>query len=550
MAQYYNSIKTMKTARVGTIIPWGGDGQEGFTAANIPKGWKVCDGKELDAVDYPLLVSEIGNTYGGTITGDFPSYGGTFVLPNITNRAMIDLEKSYLGDPKYQFGQNDANTVIGDLVKDFGTTSVIPTLISANADIDFVFTDPNVQLTGKFTGQTISDPDFFATISTLNRKLGMNHTPAHQHPGSFDSARAGFFGPEVFTSTNVVTGGVSPHPNCGHQVKSQPNECSFDPDQSAVPAWNNGRAMMAYYASEEYEDSMPTMDKFHEYINDTGKDYWSTVPAASWHDGTPTRNSPQATTQTVDFVGSTYTDAFPYSPAENDPTNTDKPLHYNNAWAGLFPRPQVFANRRNYYGTDTGSNLNNVIDNPEDPINKFTVTGVSVTGGEKKFKLPPGTDIRTTKTQGTGAQAQTWYQYDKIRPFKMVDGDPFAKGAYIVGIERTGNDDTDYEYEIEMNVPSENTGTDVFDVTFQEGTYGTTLNTFGTNNPNDTTFTSHSHGTFDIQMSVGSMKPETTYPITNISLGSVTPENFDNALNIVVDIAQPSMVVVYLIKAF
>ena len=101
-----------------------------------------------------------------------------------------------------------------------------------------------------------------------------------------------------------------------------------------------------------------------------------------------------------------------------------------------------------------------------------------------------------------------------------------------------------------MNVPSENTGTDVFDVTFQEGTYGTTLNTFGTNNPNDTTFTSHSHGTFDIQMSVGSMKPETTYPITNISLGSVTPENFDNALNIVVDIAQPSMVVVYLIKAF
>lgn len=111
----------MKTARVGTIIPWGGDGQEGFTAANIPKGWKVCDGKELDAVDYPLLVSEIGNTYGGTITGDFPSYGGTFVLPNITNRAMIDLEKSYLGDPKYQFGQNDANTVIGDLVKDFGT---------------------------------------------------------------------------------------------------------------------------------------------------------------------------------------------------------------------------------------------------------------------------------------------------------------------------------------------------------------------------------------------------------------------------------------------
>ena len=27
----------MKTARIGAIMPWGGDGSEGFTAANIPK---------------------------------------------------------------------------------------------------------------------------------------------------------------------------------------------------------------------------------------------------------------------------------------------------------------------------------------------------------------------------------------------------------------------------------------------------------------------------------------------------------------------------------
>ena len=56
----------MKTARIGTILPWGGDGNEGFTASNIPKGWKVCDGQVADAFDYPLLFSEIGNTYGGT----------------------------------------------------------------------------------------------------------------------------------------------------------------------------------------------------------------------------------------------------------------------------------------------------------------------------------------------------------------------------------------------------------------------------------------------------------------------------------------------------
>ena len=57
MAQFYNTIKTMKTARVGTIMPWGGDGNEGFTAANVPKGWRVCDGRDLNGIDFPLLSS-------------------------------------------------------------------------------------------------------------------------------------------------------------------------------------------------------------------------------------------------------------------------------------------------------------------------------------------------------------------------------------------------------------------------------------------------------------------------------------------------------------
>ena len=64
MAQYYNSIKTMRTARIGTIMPWGGNGFEGFSADNIPKGWRICDGTELDALEYPLLAAELGTTYG------------------------------------------------------------------------------------------------------------------------------------------------------------------------------------------------------------------------------------------------------------------------------------------------------------------------------------------------------------------------------------------------------------------------------------------------------------------------------------------------------
>ncbi len=552
MAQYYNSLKQMKTARVGTIMPWGGDGNEGFTEANIPKGWRICDGRELNAIDYPLLASELGDTYGGNMQGDFPNYpsNATFVLPNLTNRCMMDLEDTYLGNPKYQYGQTDVYNVCAPLVEDFGTTVVVPTLIAANADIDFVFPDPTIKLVGKYTGQSISDPDFFATITTLNRKLGMNHTPAHQHSGTFLSARAGFFGAEIFTSANVVMGGIDRHARCGHIAYSTPNECSFNPDGSSAPSWQNGKVMMAYYGDEQHEDTLPVMDTFHEYLSDTGKDYWSTVPAPSWHDGTPTLKSPIAGTQTVNFAGSSFSGSFPYSPCGNDPTTTDKPIHYNVAWTGLFPRPQIFANRRNYYGTDTGSNLNNIPDNPEDPANKFTVTGVTVGSNTTKFDLPAGTDIRTTKTSGAPPNVSTWYQYDKIRPFKMMAGDCFKKGTYVTDIKRTGNDDTDYVYEITLNQNTPDTNTGTYDVTFQEGTYASTLNSFSSTDPNDATFTSHNHGSFDIQMSVGSLKPETTKPVVDISLGSVTPQNFDNALNIIVDIAQPSMIVTYLIKAF
>ena len=64
MAQYYSSIKSMKSARIGTIMPWSGTGTEGFTVSNLRKGWIVCDGQFKDAADYPLLASEIGATYG------------------------------------------------------------------------------------------------------------------------------------------------------------------------------------------------------------------------------------------------------------------------------------------------------------------------------------------------------------------------------------------------------------------------------------------------------------------------------------------------------
>ena len=94
---FYNRLKTMKSAPVGTIMPWGGSSSSGNSPQNIPVGWVVCDGRTYDCQDLPLLASVIGNTYGPTdnaITGNFPDYEDSdqFRVPNLNGRSMVDLE--------------------------------------------------------------------------------------------------------------------------------------------------------------------------------------------------------------------------------------------------------------------------------------------------------------------------------------------------------------------------------------------------------------------------------------------------------------------------
>mgnify|MGYP001185139107 FL=1 len=556
MAQFYNSIKSMKSARIGTIMPWGGDGNEGFTPANLPKGWIVCDGQLKDAIDFPLLASELGNTYGGDLTGDFPNYAGQFKLPSIGNKVLIDLEKSYLNEVKYQNGQADASSVVGhligdgdgnDIATDFGPDAVPPTY-NAFADIDFTFNDPNILLAGRFTGQTISEPDFFTSISTINRKLGINHTPAHQHTETFQSAIAGFVGPQVFDTSEVVIGGTDSHPNaCSSLIKSRNNECEISGGNAKAPSWQNGATFISYYGDDDHEHTLPVATKFHEFLNDTGKDYWSAVPAPSWHDGTPTRNSPQAATQTVNrpAVGS-YTDSFTYEPFDNDPTTSTKPNHYHPAWGGHHPRPALNSNLRNYFGASTGVTLGGLPDHPEGPGGHFTVTGVVLSANTDEIVLPVGTDIRTTKVEGS----ETYYIEDKVRAFKMITGPGIAPGTHVTKVTRTGNDVASYIYTLQLSENTLDTVPATSTLVFKEGTFPSTLNNIGSLDPNDSTFNSHNHGTIDLQMSGGSLKPPPTFAVGNIGLGNVVPQSEDNALNITVTVSQPAMATVYIIKAY
>ena len=201
---FYNRLKTMKSAPVGTIMPWTGQSSDGNLPNNIPTGWIVCDGRTFPANAYPLLASMIGNTYGPTdssIVGNFPDFddGDVFRVPNLNGRAMLDLEKSYLQQTKYQFGQPDAEAAIGDLISEDGTGVTPPTIYSADTDLRFQL-DPVDTMAGKIQNITLNDPTWAKTYYTLGRKLGIDHTPAHRHAGSYTTARTDGRYVEVFQS--------------------------------------------------------------------------------------------------------------------------------------------------------------------------------------------------------------------------------------------------------------------------------------------------------------------------------------------------------------
>ncbi len=71
------------TAQGGTSAPTG-SGQSFYGPVSaIPAGWLLCDGSELNRIDYAALFSVIG-TYWGAGNGST-----TFNIPNFQNRVLV-----------------------------------------------------------------------------------------------------------------------------------------------------------------------------------------------------------------------------------------------------------------------------------------------------------------------------------------------------------------------------------------------------------------------------------------------------------------------------
>jgi len=532
MAVRYGIIKFMKSAKVGTIMPWSGDGNDGFSLSNIPKGWIVCGGQLENASRYPLLTSIIGDTYGANdeFGGNFPEYEGSIRMPNMTLKMPIDLEPNYLAQSEYQYGQSDAYNVLvtnsytgNALVGGFGSislTSPIPITISANTDIDFTV-DPSLVMNAKMTNISIAPPDFSTTVYTINRKLGINHTPGHSHPGTYSKATAQFSGPHLFEPSNIVTGGgVSG--SCVNDFGY--SECQLQ-DAATAPSWQNGRVQATYYGDEQHEFTLPSGDRFYNF---EGSDYWAKVPAQNWP---PTQAHPSGLVAASDlsyiYNGTSSTNTFTVT--DSDVVKT----HAMDAWTGLFPKPIEVGNRRNHFGPTTNYD--------PDTASAFTVSGVTIPANASSIDLPAGANIGSA------------YELDEVVPFMWVYLNGVVRpGTQITGISREGNSTATYVYTIELSQPCANTtALSNQTLSFKHATYPTTTNNITSQlDPNSSSFLGHNHGSFELNQGRGSLAAPTTHPVNNVSLGTVSPENINDALNIIAEVSMPALICTFLIKAY
>ena len=307
----------MKSAPIGTIMPWSGQTSTGNLPNNIPTGWIVCDGRSFPASQYPLLASMIGNTYGPTdtsIVGNFPHYeeNDTFRVPNMNGRSMVDIEQSYLQEEKYQFGQPDAESVIGSLISEDGTGVTPPTIYSADTDLKFQL-DPVDTMAGKIQNITLNDPTWSKTYYTIGRKLGIDHTPAHKHKGQYTTAFPSGKYVQVFEAPKATRNAGSN----GYESVNLTGATNTD----SYDQWPNGFGQLTYYD----ENTLVQTNESKTFTQDQ-------VPAP-------------ALTRTIPAHGN-FTSAF---------SDTYNYNHHMKQVTGIFPPPLEVFGRPNYLNGDVST---------------------------------------------------------------------------------------------------------------------------------------------------------------------------------------------------
>lgn len=167
-AAKYNEVRRMRGLPIGTIIPWAAE------SSAIPTGWLVCNGRNSDIDEYPLLYECIGNVYGGTA-------GSTFKVPALTNnqKGIVDIYEGYFyhlsngtggnGSWNYSGGAKPANIGIPSR-PEYTTKSDDPfwSLVGGgNNGNESANTQSTWQSTIDLVGEFSGSPDFLATYDDI-----------------------------------------------------------------------------------------------------------------------------------------------------------------------------------------------------------------------------------------------------------------------------------------------------------------------------------------------------------------------------------------------
>ena len=399
---FYNRVKASKIAPIGTIIPWTGGTGLGDRAEDIPKGWIICSLANAikDAADYPLLAATLGNQYGpfpeaGSneeigvnfgLVNDFPYnknpefHVDQFGLPNLNQVNLIDIEGSRIPATDLLH--------IGQYIGRNGPDAVqAPVLLESDVNITFTM-EPASNLAGRITGITMDDPIYFDTVYTIPRKLGVEHTPEHNHRPASDSDFDQFWSA---TPTGQPIMEFLP----GSGLKdSSPNYVAISPighrdnDAQAHP-FRPGERDITWY--DENDGGMTMVDGSTRQFVDAQLELVPAMP------DTPrtieTRNYITFRTWTATPAG----EQFAYQDDNRALPNIQTQSH-----TGAFPPAGYYNNRRNYYAS---------VDTPEFhrgnqmPATNIEDTSYDAASGEKQ---PINNAVTDTYTTTLNHNAEIW----------------------------------------------------------------------------------------------------------------------------------------------
>ena len=220
-------------------------------------------------------------------------------------------------------------------------------------------------MVGKMTNISIAPPDFSTTVYTVNRKLGINHTPSHSHPGTYSKATPQFSGPEPFSPSRLQTGG----PAVGCQSLGY-TECQFN-DPASANSWQNGINQITYYGDENMSIRCQVVIDFMIF---DGSQYWGQVPAQSW----PPPGQHPSGLQAASNLSYTFFGTYIMVLAVK--------THAQPAWTGVF----LIGCRKIISVIASGYN--------PDTVSPFQVSNVNYAATTTNITLPAGTDLGTNQT--------------------------------------------------------------------------------------------------------------------------------------------------------